>query len=93
MKKAIGTIVAVLFVFLINTSVKADINYNLLHNWSLQPPNVQQNLVDKRTNIQVVDKLPWESPSLYETYAYTTMNVQHPHHRIPQADRNRQQGR
>ena len=75
MKKAIGTIVAVLFVFLFSISAKADINYNLLYNWSLQPPNVQQDLVNKRTNIQVVDKLPWESPSLYETYAYTTMNV------------------
>ena len=57
------------------TPVKADINYNLLYNWSFQPPNVQQNLVMQNTHINVVDELPWVSPSLYETYAYTTMNV------------------
>ena len=55
--------------------VRADINYNLLYNWSYQPSNVQNNLVWKNTNIQVVDKLDWQDPNLYRTYAYTTMNV------------------
>lgn len=54
------------------TPVRADINYNLLYNWSLQPPNVQNNLVRKNTNIQVVDNLAWEDPNLVTTYAYTT---------------------
>ena len=62
-------------VLLICTPVKADINYQLLYNWSYQPANVQQNLVRKNTNIQVVDKLDWQDESLYETYAYTTMKT------------------
>ena len=60
---------------MICTPVKAEINYNLLYNWQYQPPNVQQNLVGQWTNIQVVDNLDWQSPDLYDTYAYTRMNV------------------
>lgn len=73
MKKLI--ISALTCILMLQVPVRADVNYNLIMNWSLQPPNVQQDLVAKRTNIQVVDALPWESPDLYETYAYTTMNV------------------
>lgn len=62
-------------IILICTPCKAEINYQLLYNWSYQPPNVQQNLVRKNTNIQVVDELAWNDPDLYETYAYTTMNT------------------
>lgn len=64
-----------IFVLLLTTSVKAEITPQLLNEWSRQPPNVQWNVFYQNTNIQVVDKLPWESPSLYDTYAYTTMNV------------------
>ncbi len=60
---------------MMHVTVYAEINYDLLYNWAYQPANVQMNLVLQNTNIQVVDRLPWESPDLYETYAYTTMNV------------------
>ena len=55
--------------------VSAEINYNLIWNWALQPTNVQNNLVMQHTSIYVMDKLPWESPDLAQTWAYTTMNV------------------
>ena len=38
---------------------RAEINYNLLFNWSLQPQNVQQNLVKQVTTIRVVDDIPF----------------------------------
>lgn len=63
-------------VILMATPVRAEITPQLLQEWGRQPNNVQWNLYNQRTNIQVVDQLPWTSPNLYETYAYTTMNVQ-----------------
>ena len=58
------------------TPVKAEITPALLQEWSRQPSNVQWDLFNQRTNIQVVDTLPWQSPNLYETWGYTTLNVQ-----------------
>ena len=63
-------------ILLICTPVKAEITPQLMMEWSRQPSNVQWNLYNQRTNIQVVDKLPWESPFLADTYGYTTLNVQ-----------------
>ena len=60
---------------MICTPVKAEITPQLLQEWAKQPNNVQWNVFYQNTNIQVVDRLPWESPSLYDTYAFTTMNV------------------
>ena len=56
--------------------VKAETTPQLMQEWSRQPSNVQWDLYYQRTNIQVVDTLPWVSPSLADTWAYTTMNVQ-----------------
>ena len=63
-------------IMLMCAPVSAQINYNLIFNWSFQPTNVQNDLVRKKTNIQVMDTLPWESPELAQTWAYTTLNVQ-----------------
>ena len=68
----IAALVCILF---LQVPVRADINYNLIFNWQIQPPNVQQNLVLQNTSIHVVDTLPWESPDLAQTWAYTTMDV------------------
>lgn len=54
---------------------RAEITPQLMMEWGRQPNNVQWNVFYQNTNIQVVDELPWVSPSLYDTYAYTTMNV------------------
>ena len=62
-------------ILLICTPCKAEITPQLLNEWARQPSNVQWDLYYQRTNIQVVDTLPWVSPSLAQTYAYTTMNV------------------
>lgn len=62
-------------ILLICTPCKAEITPQLLQEWSRQPNNVQWNVFYQNTAINVVDTLPWESPSLYDTYAYTTMNV------------------
>ena len=62
-------------ILLICTPCKAEITPQLLSEWGRQPNNVQWNVFYQQTNIQVVDNLPWVSPSLYDTYAYTTMNV------------------
>ena len=43
--------------------------------WGRQPSNVQWNVYYQNTAINVVDNLDWQSQSLYDTYAYTTMNV------------------
>lgn len=63
------------FVILLSIHVQAAINNDLLYNWSYQPDNVKWNLVSQNTSINVVKELPWQSPDLYETWAYTTMNV------------------
>lgn len=62
-------------ILLICTSVKAEITPQLLQEWGRQPSNVQWNVFYQQTNIQVVDNLDWQSSSLYDTYAYTTLNV------------------
>ncbi len=62
-------------ILLICTPVKAEITPQLLQEWARQPNNVQWNVFYQNTNIQVVDELPWESPDLADTWAYTTMNV------------------
>lgn len=68
-------IAALVCILLLQVPVRADINYNLIYNWQIQPQNVQQNLVLQNTSIHVVDTLPWESPDLAQTWAYTTMDV------------------
>ena len=73
MKRLITLTLACIILFTVQA--RAQINYNLLYNWQYQPPNVQGNLVNQWTNIQVVDNLDWQSPDLYDTYAYTRMNV------------------
>lgn len=77
MKRFIGFIIGFLvgWILFAPLRAKADINYNLLLNWSYQPPNVQQNLVNQNTNIQVVDELHYRSPVLADTYGYTTTHV------------------
>lgn len=75
--KPIIRIIAILgvCVLMMHTPVYAEITPSLLYEWGKQPSNVQWNVFYQQTNIQVVDNLPWVSPSLYDTYAYTTMNV------------------
>lgn len=63
-------------ILLFTVQARAEITPALLQEWARQPNNVQWNVFYQNTNIQVVDKLPWESPSLYDTYGYTTLNVQ-----------------
>lgn len=64
-----------IFVLILTTSVRAEITPQLLQEWSRQPSNVQWNVYYQNTAINVVDNLDWQSQSLYDTYAYTTMNV------------------
>ena len=54
------------------TPVKASITPQLIQEWNKQPPNVQWSVFYQNTSIDVVDKLPWESPELAETWAYTS---------------------
>ena len=61
-----------LFIYLSAIPVSASIQTE----WKLQPQNVQAYVAQQNTNIQVVDVLDYNSPSLYETYAYTRMNVE-----------------
>ena len=75
MKKIVSVLLSVACIFALTVPAQAAITPALLAEWSRQPTNVQWNVFYQNTNIQVVDKLSWESPSLYETYAYTTMNV------------------
>lgn len=62
-------------ILLICTPCKAEITPQLMMEWSRQPSNVQWNVFYQNTAINVVDDLGWQSPNLYDTYAYTTMNV------------------
>jgi len=64
------------FALMICVPVRAEITPQLMQEWSRQPSNVQWDLYYQRTSIDVVDTLPWVSPSLADTWAYTTMNVQ-----------------
>lgn len=62
-------------ILLLTVQARAEITPQLLQEWAKQPNNVQWNVYYQNTNIQVVDSLDWQSQSLYDTYAYTTMNV------------------
>ena len=62
-------------IFLINVQARAEITLQLLNEWAKQPSNVQWNVYYQNTAINVVDQLPWQSQNLYDTWAYTTMNV------------------
>ena len=62
-------------ILLFTVQAKAEITPQLLQEWSRQPSNVQWNVYYQNTAINVVDNLDWQSQSLYDTYAYTTMNV------------------
>lgn len=62
-------------ILLFTVQAMAEITPQLLQEWSRQPNNVQWNVFYQNTNIQVVDNLDWQSSSLYDTYAYTTLNV------------------
>lgn len=66
---------SLIFIFLFSISVKAEITPQLMMEWSRQPSNVQWAVFNQQTNIQVVDNLGWQSATLYDTYAYTTLNV------------------
>ena len=81
MRKIIWFVLVWVCILMVHTPVKAEINYNLLYNWSFQPSNVQMDLVQKHTDIQVVDQLDWTSPDLADTYAYTSM------YRIPNTNK------
>lgn len=62
-------------VLMMHTQVKAEITPQLLQEWGRQPSNVQWNVYYQNTAINVVDNLGWQSATLYDTYAYTTLNV------------------
>ena len=62
-------------ILLLTVQARAEITPQLLQEWGRQPNNVQWNVFYQQTNIQVVDNLDWQSASLYDTYAYTTLNV------------------
>lgn len=74
MKRIITLTLACILLFTVQA--RAEITPNLIQEWNRQPSNVQWNLYNQRTNIQVVEQLPWESPFLADTYGYTTLNVQ-----------------
>ena len=63
-------------ILIFSVQARAEITPQLLNEWAKQPNNVQWDLYYQRTSIQVVDKLPWESPNLADTYGITTLNVQ-----------------
>ena len=77
LSRFIGFILGFLVGWIIFTPLrtKADVNYKLLYNWSLQPANVQQNLVMQNTSITVVDDIQYYDPTLSEVYGTTTMHV------------------
>lgn len=52
--------------------VHAEITPNIIKEWSKQPANVQWHVYFQNTSINVVDVLPWHSPDLSETWAYTS---------------------
>lgn len=62
-------------VLMMHTLVYAEITPQLMMEWSRQPSNVQWNVYYQNTAINVVDNLGWQSANLYDTYAYTTLNV------------------
>ena len=62
----------IIFTLLFTVQVKAEITPQLIQEWNKQPPNVQWHVYYQNTSFNVVDKLPWESPDLAETWAYTS---------------------
>jgi len=59
-------------IFLMTVQVRAEITPQLINEWNKQPSNVQWSVFYQNTSLNVVDKLPWESPDLAETWAYTS---------------------
>ena len=62
-------------ILLFTVQARAEITPQLMQEWGRQPNNVQWNVYRQNANIQVVDVLPWESPDLAQTWAYTTLHV------------------
>ena len=65
-------ILAFICIFLMTMQVRAEITPNLIQEWGRQPDNVKWSVYYQNTSFNVVDKLPWESPDLAETWAYTS---------------------
>ena len=61
-----------IFTLLFTVRVRAEITPQLINEWQKQPTNVQWSVFYQNTSFDVVDKLPWESPDLAETWAYTS---------------------
>ena len=61
-----------IFTLLFTVRVRAEITPQLIQEWQKQPTNVQWSVFYQNTSFNVVDKLPWESPDLAETWAYTS---------------------
>lgn len=59
-------------ILLMTVQVRAEITTNLIQEWNRQPSNVQWDLFYKSTSFNVVDELPWHSPDLSDTWAYTS---------------------
>ena len=72
MRNLIKAIMVVVCVLMMHTTVHAEITPQLIMEWQKQPNNVQWHVFNQNTNIQVVDELPWHSPDLSETWAYTS---------------------
>lgn len=72
-RNLLRTVFASLFMFMgLTISVKADITPQLIQEWNRQPSNVQWDVFYKSTSFNVVDELPWHSPDLSDTWAYTS---------------------
>lgn len=59
-------------ILLMTVQARAEITPQLIQEWEKQPNNVRWNLYYQPTSINVVDTLPWVSPDLYDTWAYTS---------------------
>lgn len=69
--KRIG-ILSLVCIFSMTVQVRAEITPNLINEWNKQPSNVQWHVFYQNTSFNVVDELPWHSPDLNETWAYTS---------------------
>lgn len=61
-----------IFTLLFTVRVRAEITPQLINEWNKQPSNVQWHVFYQNTSFNVVDELPWHSPDLDETWAYTS---------------------
>jgi len=59
-------------ILLMTVQVRAEITPQLINEWNKQPSNVQWHVFYQNTSFNVVDELPWHSPDLDETWAYTS---------------------